>query len=374
MNEIILFDEDIEIKKAQALVRSRYKLSPLPLKLITTLIGAVQDSDSSDQEYCVRVKEFVNLQGLKGNDYYNKLKDACYEIMSKPIIIGTKGEKDFLMCNWASSCKYVNSEGLIKFKISSELLPYIKELKTNYLKYDLVNILPLRSDYSIRIYEWLKDEFNKNARYGKEAEMVLEVDFIRDRLEVPKSYNFDKLKKRILNKSKKDLEEYCNIKFTWEIANKTGRAISHIKFKIYPNKKNLQENKTLPFYLDTFLSYVNYLKPLYRGKNTYFISFNTDIGDGSDIYYFGINNDGYVFAMPDKGGISKKVSMQKAEIVLNASYLCSLYSEIYRDFISNKTDLWKLKEDGNDQYYCGIVMQEIAQIIKEHDPRIKPIC
>jgi len=51
MNELILTDENKKIVKAQALVKSRYKLNPLALKLITNLIVMVQKEDIPEQEY-----------------------------------------------------------------------------------------------------------------------------------------------------------------------------------------------------------------------------------------------------------------------------------------------------------------------------------
>lgn len=369
MNELVLIDDSIEVRKAQELVKSRYKLNPLALKLITTLIGSVQDSDEPNRVYKVRVKDFIDLQGLKGKDYYSKLDSATDEIMSKPIRIDLGG-KDFFKANWCSSIIYRNGEGVIDFKISDELLPYIKDLKNNYLKYDLINILPLRSDYSVRIYEWLKDEFNKYGRYGKKAEVILTVDFIRERLEIPKSYTYKDIRRQIIDKAKEDLEKHCDIKFTWEVSNKIGRAVSHIKFKIYPNKKEF-ENEKLPAYLDTYLSYVNYLKPLYSGNSGYFIVLNIDIGNGINGYYFGINKDGYVFATPVTGGDSIRVNKSTAEKVLSASYTCSLHSEVYRDFISNKSDIWELSKDLEHKDYWGVLKKEIVEVIKNHDIRVK---
>lgn len=371
MNELVLFSDDIEVKKAQELVQSRYKLSPLPLKLITTLIGSVQDTDEPNKKYIIRVKDYTDLQNLKGNDYYKKLKDACYEIMSRPIIIGKKGQKDFSMFNWASSCIYKSGEGLIEFKISDELLPYIKDLKNSYLKYDLINILQLRSDYSIRIYEWLKDEFNKNARYGKKAELILKIEFIREKLEIPISYRWDNIKTQILNKSKEDLEKNCDIKFEWEIASKNGRAISHIKFKIYPNKTNLE--RVIPSFLDTFMKYTNYLRELYKGSQKFFLLMNYELGEGKQTYYFSINHDGYMYAISSTGGESKEMTKVQSELIYNASYLCSKHSEIYREFISSKSDFWELRKDTENKDYWKIIETEIITVLKEHDCRVKPM-
>ncbi len=363
MNNLVLVDENQEIKKAQTLVRSRYKLNSLALRLVTTLISMVQKEDAPEQEYNLYVKDYIDNSEVKGNSAYENLKDACYEIMSKPIYIGKKGAKDFLIANWASSCRYIHDEGLIKFRISPDLLPYVINLKEKYLKYDLKNILPIKSEYSIRFYEWLKDEFNTKARYHKDAELIITLKELREKFEIPNSYDYGKIRERILDKAKKDLLKHTDIKFDWEVASKIRKAVHSIKFKIYPNYKNIKEEIKLPSYLKNFITYVNYLKENYKGTFKKFM-----IGKKE---FFGINNDGLVYSIPLTGGKSEVLDKSKAETILNASYLCALYSEVYRDNINSVEDFGELHK--NHKEYLGIVKQAINNVLKEHDPRQKPL-
>ena len=279
----------IEVKKAQTLVQSRYRLNPISLKLVTTLISLVQKGDTPEQEYCIKCIDFKKLAKMNGNGYHDLIKEACYEIMKKPIEIGTKGKKDYIVCNWASSCEYVEMEGLIKFQISPKLLPYVVELKENYLKYELKNILSLKSDYTIRIYEWLKDESNTKKRYGKHISTLdVPLEELRKRLELPESYKFQHIKTQILDKARTDIAKYCDIEFNWEVGDKIGKGVSSIKFQIAPNEQNTKQTIQLPQYIQGFMSYVGYLRELYKGSGTYFFIFNYDLGVGKNKYYFGI--------------------------------------------------------------------------------------
>lgn len=375
MSDLILIDESQVVRKSEALVKSRYRLSHLPLKLITTLISSVQEQDTAEQEYIIRVKDFTDMAGLKGKDYYKKLDTATDEILSKPIRIPTgktkRDKESFLKMNWCSSCEYVDGEGIIKFKIDSKLLPYIIKLKNKYLQYGLINILPLKSEYSIRIYEWLKDEYSTAKRYGRLPEIIVELDELRERFEVPKSYRFDNIKVQILDKAKADLTEHCDIKFEWNEEAKIRKKVTHIKFKIYPNRKNIPENVQLPPYLDTFIDYVNYLRDLYKLTSKYFYVGNMDIGNGAKTYYFCIDKNGYMVAMLPTGGEGVRLQKQQAEVVYNASYLCSQYSEIYREFVETQTDFWKLDEENPN--YFGVLIKEIKSVTAEHSPRYKPM-
>lgn len=369
----LIINDDREVKKAQALVQSRYKLNPLPLKLITTLISSVQKEDTPQQEYYIRVKDFTDLADLRGKDYYDKLDKATDEILQKPIKVRlSSGKKDWLKANWCSSIRYLDGEGVIRFKISEDIFPYILDLKENYLKYDLTNILSLKSDYSIRIYEWLKDEFNKNSRYSKSTEFILEVDYIRERLEIPQSYKFQHIKDQILNKSKEDLKEHCDIKFDWEVASKLGRKVSHIKFKVSSNPKNCKDSDNLPIYLKTFMNYTNYLRDLYRGNKRFFILLKYDLGKGANNYFFGINNDNLMYAMSPSGGESIQMTKEQSEVIYNSSYLCSLHSELYRNLISEKTDFWEFSRDYDNQDTWFMAKGDIIAVLKEHNPKEKP--
>jgi len=366
-----------KIIKSEALIRGRYRLRPLALKLITTLISMVQKEDNPmEQEYCITVNDFTNLLEVKGEAYYKRLKEACYEIMSKPLYIQKQDSKDFEMYNWVSSIKYISTEALIKFKISSDLFPYIIKLKERYLKYNLKNILKLRGEYSVRLYEWLKDEFNKNARYGRSCEIVLTIEYIRKRLEIPDdSYDFTDIRRQILDKAQKDFLQHTDIKFNWEVASKRKKAIHSIKFKIYKNDKNIEIDEKLPTYLDTFLNFVNWLRERYFNtqKHFFFSKFQFDETEKFEIHFFGIDRKNLVYATHHNGGYGKNLSKSKAQTILNASYLCALHSEIYREMLINKEDFFEMYENAEYIDLFNLATKEIVEVLKKHNPREMPL-
>jgi plasmid replication initiation protein len=368
MNELVLIDENSEIKKAEALIKSRYKLNELALKLITSLISAVQETDNPFQQYVFEVKNFANLSEVKGKSIYENLKEACYEIMSKPIYIDKKGSKDFKILNWATVCEYVDKEGVIKFEVSRHLKPYIVALKQKYLKYDLKNILKLKSSYSIKMYELLKNEYNLNARYNRNAVIILSVDELRDRLQIPVSYQWQHIKDQILDKSENDLSNHTDIKFTWEIASKVRKKVHSIKFKIYSNLRDTERNIKLPSYMQNFISFVNYLKKQYKNTEKYFLLIiNKNVREG-----YLINNKNLVSKMDfNAGGMSKELEKDKAETILNYAYIVAKYSQLYREFIENADNLKDIYR--NDKELFGILANDIKNALLQEDPRQKPL-
>ena len=226
---------NLEVKKADAIVRARYKLNPLSLKFITALIAGLKRSDDINEEYVFKVKDFKELTGLKRKDLYWAVKEVMKELLDKPLHIPT--DDGFIMCNWVSGGHYIEDAGEVRFMIYPKLRPYLLEAQKKFLKYRLENILSLRSGYSIRMYEILKDIYEEKKRYNRATEKIFSLEDLRKMLEIPRSYNYGGkggIKDRILEKAKEELAKHTDIKFDYKEI-KTGRKVTHLKFTIKSN-------------------------------------------------------------------------------------------------------------------------------------------
>jgi len=256
MAKYIDINRQTEVIKADSIVKARYKLNPLSLKFITTVIAGLKRGDDLNEIYGFKVKEFKELLGLKRKDLYWAVKEAAKELLEKPLYIpkGDEYDDSFLMFNWVASAEYKEGEGIIEFEISKKLRPYLLDVKERFLKYRLENILSLTNNYTIRFYEILKDWLEINKRYGKKAEKVISLLELREMLEISHGYTYHDIKRRILEKAKKEFVEKTDIKFEYEEI-KTGRKVSHLRFIIVDNnpdggnrlqqddKKNIEHKK-----------------------------------------------------------------------------------------------------------------------------------
>ena len=256
------------VKKSEALVKARYTLSPLALKLITAIIAGLDKSDEIGQEYIFPVKDFADMLNVSYGEFYNEMKDAVDELLKKPLHIDT--DTGWIKANWISDAEYVDGKGVISFTIPKKLRPYLLAVQEKYLQYDIQNILNLKSQYVIRMYELIRDWYNQASRYNnsKKVEKIVEVDWLRNILEVPKSYQYSSgVKLRILEKAKKELAEKTDIKFAYEEI-KTGRKVTHLKFIIEENPKNAKpiEDKNRYNFLKSKRAFVNYLRTYYINR------------------------------------------------------------------------------------------------------------
>jgi len=237
---LIKADKNNKVKKSEVLIQSRYDLNSLPMKFITAIISVLKPSDKTDRRYIFKVRDFIELINEDYSNLYKYLKEAVKELLQKPLEIQT--EDGWIMANWISSAEYKEGEGTITFLIDTALRPYLLDAKERFLVYSLRNILPLKSRYSIRMYELLRDWYNQEQRYRKnliKVEKIIELKWLRETLRLPISYKYNDFKRFVLRKAQKELSKHTDIIFEYEEI-KTGRKITHIKFKIFD--KNVGNN------------------------------------------------------------------------------------------------------------------------------------
>ena len=353
MAKLIKVNGDLEVKKADVVVRARYKLNPLSLKFVTSLIAGLKRGDDINEVYQFKVKDFKELTGLKRKDLYWAVKESLKELLEKPIYIPKgKDENDnsFLMLNWVASAEYKEGEGIVEFEISNKLRPYLLEAQKKFLKYKLENILSLRSSYSIRMYEILKDWFEMYSRYGNKAEKIVSLKEFREILEIPKSYRFNNIKVQILEKAKTELEAHTDIIFDYEKI-KTGRKVTHLKFIIRPNPAKLQtDNIVQENYFNSRKAFVALLRKNYNGNGKFWGFKRIENKD----YWLGMDNNGLVYGW-NKDDIKDFNAVESAEIYdtwLKIAQNSSLYQELVNEGVclkqlaENNKELWlELRED-----------------------------
>jgi len=244
------------VRKAESLLKARYSLSDLSIKLITTIISMIKKEDEDFKLYVLQIKDFkelTNSKGKLGGSAYEQIKKACDELLTKKIEFDEGMEVGFLLTRWIASAEYFAGAGEIEIEISQKLRPLLLQLKEgNYLNYELGNILAMRSAYVIRLYELLKHEFNKVSRYKNYKAIVYEltIEQLRQDFKIPDSYRFNDIKKNVLNKAVKQFSDYTDIEISYEESRKRGKKILAVEFTISENKRLASHLKNLKAFID----------------------------------------------------------------------------------------------------------------------------
>lgn len=222
------------VTKSNTIVEAKYKLKLEEQRLILYLISLIEPDDEDYKTYKINVTDFCNITNIKRDTQYNSFKRICRSLISKTIIIYENDRTTIVA--WLSSATYINKSGTIHVEFSSKLKSYLLQLKNNFTTYKLENILGLKSIYSIRIYELLKQYENLGKRN-------FYLDKLKDILGTnTESYNnrYNLFKKRVLEVAEKELKEKCDIYFTFDEIKK-GKKINEIIFYIH-RKKNKSKN------------------------------------------------------------------------------------------------------------------------------------
>ncbi|KAA3606619.1 MAG: replication initiation protein [Calditrichaeota bacterium] len=216
-----------KITKSNSFIEARYKLSLAEQRLVLSVISQIEPDDEDFNTYSINVSDFVELAGVRNKNAYSQMKKITDSLQTKLIIIN-KGDSE-LRATWFSTAEYFKGKGYVEVEISPKLKPYLLKLKERFTTYKLRTVMQLKSIYSIRIYELLK-------QYEKIGKRVFVVEELKEKLGVEKKYSlYGDFKKKILQVAEKELAEKTDIYFTFKEV-KEGRKVTFIDFTILPTK------------------------------------------------------------------------------------------------------------------------------------------
>ncbi|MGO1652941.1 replication initiation protein [Senegalia sp. (in: firmicutes)] len=211
------------VVKSNNLIEARYKLSLNEQKLILYAIGKLDRNKNKFNILQMQTSDFIKL--LNTSELrYTEIRKLVTNLMGKQVKITTDiGE---LIANWVSSIEYIKNSGVIELEFSGKLIPYLLQLKEQFTRYELENILYLQNKYSIRVYELLK-------QYEKIGKREIKLGDLRNYLGIEKNQykRFSNFENRVLKTTKEEINEHTDLLVDYDKL-KTGRRITSILFTI----------------------------------------------------------------------------------------------------------------------------------------------
>jgi len=243
-------NNNMVVKHQELVHNARYRLGSTALKTLSILISMIKVSDTEFTEYAIKLSDFKELTGANSKEVFKYVDKMTNDLMSNPFWIGSR------KFNWVTVAEYIEGQGVVKFEIHRHLMPYLLGLKENFLQYNVVNILPLKSEYVIRLYELCKDHFAEGTRYKKDLKSVvfdMKVERLRELFEIPESYQYSShIKKHILNKAVEQFKAKTDIQISYT-EQKIGRKVDRIIITVKSNDKGsndyLRERKVFISYM-----------------------------------------------------------------------------------------------------------------------------
>lgn len=245
--EPIFYDKDLTVVQANELVRSKKDdLTLIEAKLIRLAIGQILKEDTDFRTYSCEIVDLARFLGISSDNIYRDVADINKSLMGKVIYIEDPTQKDrrgnprYKIFHWVDVAEY--ADGVITYKISEELKPYLIGLERFFTKYGYESIAALPSDYAIRLYELLASYQNLTVKQKRESdfdvdieknEIVFEIKWLRAYFGCEKKYpNTGDFLKRIIDGSVNAIQQHTEMRLTYRTV-KSGRYIKYVIFKIH---------------------------------------------------------------------------------------------------------------------------------------------
>lgn len=227
------------VVKSNSLMEAKFHFKLWEMRIFEKMISLIKKGDKEFRACKIYMKDLIEyFEGNSGN-YYDLIKDAALSLGDKKLFIPyetSKGAK-----RWAKISIFPTvtipdessrdgENAYIELEFHNDLKPHLLDLKSRFKAYDIRNIQPLKSVYSIRIFILLK-------QFDVIGSRSIELDALKELLGIEKDQYplYADFKKRVLLKPQQDLKDYCDICFDF-IENKKGRKVHSIKFIIKRNE------------------------------------------------------------------------------------------------------------------------------------------
>lgn len=230
--------KDYLVKKSNYFImNSSYDLSLEEQKIILTLASTVQPQDEEFKPYKFRIADFMELLDIKDKSRYSEIPKITKGLMKK--VFEIREGKTLIQTAWLSGAFYEEGSGEVELTFSSYLKPYLLQLKEQFTKYQLKNVLFMKSKYAPRLYEILKcNEFKQQGH------VEIEIEELKKLLKIENKYpKYNDFKRKVIEQTQKELKEISDISFTFDEI-KTGRKVTSLRF--YINKNNIENKFILP--------------------------------------------------------------------------------------------------------------------------------
>jgi len=217
------------IVKSNELIEARYKLSLNQQRLVLLLISIIMPEDEDFQDYQLKVSDFAAMFGIKNcKAIYSDIEQAAAELVGKRLELSKGKNKGYVA--WFSYAEYKQGEGIIIIRFDKSLKPYLLQLKSHFTRYQLNTVVKFKSQYSIRLYELLK-EF-EYLGHGGAFYRCIGIDELKGLFGINNG-EYEKmhdLKKRVVDPSVNEVSMYSDIFITQVEYIKEGKRVASVRF------------------------------------------------------------------------------------------------------------------------------------------------
>ena len=236
-----------KITKSNAIINSSFRLSLNELRIVLYGLSHI-DPTSSEFPLFHRIKvkelaEFFNIGEKDRGSFYENIKDALVrKFWEREFSYYDESLGEVVKRRWLIEVRYGRKDGTLAYEYNPKLKDQLQKLAKRFTSYFLENIANMKSAYAVRLYEI--SIMYLNASKLEKTKFTKNIEDLKNILDVSEKYkHFYHFKPRVLEKAKKEINKYSDIRFSYEVK-KLGRSPHEIEFTVLRKPKLNQ--KSLP--------------------------------------------------------------------------------------------------------------------------------
>lgn len=223
------------VKHNDIIQKSKYKLSVTEQKTVAFMVSLIKPKEEYPNqiqpiEYEFEIQDYCKVCDI---DYdsgknYKTVRDTLKSLRDKSVNVTLPDGTDTCV-SWIN--KYWSNKGTGKAKIrfDEDMAPYIFNVRESTTRYELLNILPMQSKYSIRLYEICRSWASIYSKKYSLEELRSILGIADNEL-----VRYPDFRRKVLEIAQREINEYTDLNVLFEPITKGRKTIAiyiHIKKK-----------------------------------------------------------------------------------------------------------------------------------------------
>lgn len=235
------------VRKSNDLIQNAmYSLTLSQQKLMLHIFAMIKPSDTELPRYEMSIYEFLKLCGVDPHNgsMYKQVKKNIEDIANAKVQwIRLAGTQKITMFRWLSSATIDEGTGKIVLTLDQSLKPHLIQLKEFYTTMNITYTLPMKSQYSIKIYELCKSYQNLYLEKKKKGELLVwSIETLKKQVDCNAS-NWAHVRRTVLDKAKSEINGKTDILFDYAVYEKDRQRVIAISVTIEPVDKQVADQK-----------------------------------------------------------------------------------------------------------------------------------
>ncbi|MBV2124852.1 MAG: replication initiation protein [Candidatus Thiodiazotropha sp. (ex Ctena orbiculata)] len=224
------------------LIEAHYKLTFVELRVVLLGVAQLNPREPVPDEIELTAAEYAEAYETPHKQAYQAFKNAAEGLPDRTLEVfdkaGTGKRISWLKPNTTAAELCPKGDGAFYLCFSDEVKAYLAGLSRCFTVYELEKIAPLKSYYSMRLYEQL-------CQWRSTGKLVVTLEDFRGRLGLEgKHEQFKYLKRDVINLAIEELHEKSGLAIAWEVKRRSNKAVGLVfNFK----EKSLKGSKLARF-------------------------------------------------------------------------------------------------------------------------------